>query len=178
MVQLLTTTGILVNDARLIMEDGIGVSLDGNRYRILHQSSLELRNRVLGDVLEARDRAGSSSLLLFVAGSILGGVRVVSLKSERMAVFHILEAVVHQTSMATLVVVRSSLGAIHQLLLRVVLKIVTFDGKNTLDRACGRESPAGSTLSLIFDGRNFIFSSPVNCGFKIGIIENLGSLVR
>jgi hypothetical protein len=72
----------------------------------------------------------------------LSGIGVVSLKGEGVAFHDVLETMVHKATVATLVVVRSTLGAVDQLLLGVVLEVVTFDGEDTFDGAGGGESPA------------------------------------
>jgi hypothetical protein len=72
----------------------------------------------------------------------------------------IFETIVHKTTIATLVAL--GLGAVNELLLGKGDEVASLDLPSTLHRTGGRESPAGSALSLVLNRGDGTLGSPVD----------------
>jgi len=74
----------------------------------------------------------------------------------------VLEGIVHETAIASLVAIGR--GAVHELLLRERDQGAGRDGVGALDGASGGEGPARAALTLVLDGGNGVLGAPVQRG--------------
>jgi len=160
------TAGGAGDDTTSVALEGHSVGLNGDRDGLDGNGGLEgTTGSVGGDIVEALDGDSATSLhgLVTGAGSTSsGGVRI-GVLSNHGGGLGVLESVVHQTTVATGVDGR----ALDELLLREGDDLSGGLVVGTLHGTDGRESPAGSALSLVLDGRQV--GSPVD-----GVGEVLG----
>lgn len=163
------------DDTTGVSLEGVLVGLNGNGDWSFSEGSLHLGDRVGWDVSESRD--GTNTLGFGVsAGSSAsrsGGVWVVRLEHEWVSSGDVLESVVHESTIATVVLG----GAGNELLLREGFEGSGGNGISTFDGTGGGESPAGTALSLVLDWGNGVSGSPVDGGLEVGFIEFLDVLL-
>jgi len=119
--------------------EGEGVGFNGNRERLLGEGSLESGGVVWGDVNEGRDLS-LSGLNVLVAGTINTHVWVFGLTGEASNRGDILEGIVHETTVAALVVERAR--AVNEFLFRKVVEVSGEGRVSTFDGTDSGESPA------------------------------------
>ena len=134
-------------------------SIDGNGDWLLSNSLLETVAIALSDISEF-----SVMVLTLVGLAAIGvsSVWVLRLRFETVLLGES-ETIVHETTIATLG--GESMGlvaAVDELLLRDFWKSVALEEGGTLEGSSGRESPAGTALSLVLDSGDSTLSSPVN----------------
>jgi len=108
------------------------------------------------------------------AASLLGGARdvgVVGLQVEGVLLQVVEGAVLHATIAAEVAV--SEAGAVDELLLGEFLERAGGEEVSTLFGEGGRESPAGTALSLVLDGVDGALGDPVDGGLVTGDLVNV-----
>ena len=95
-----------------------------------------------------------------LARSILSSVRIRRFSAESSVLDDVLEGIIHQSSIASLVSVAA--GAVNQLLFREGGELSGLEGDSSFNRSGGGERPARSALSLVLDGGHGVVLSPVN----------------
>merc|ERR1719183_1262432 len=123
-----------------------------------------------GDILEAGDLDGGGGGLGGLAGASLAGVGVGGLVDVTLG-HDVLEAVVHEATVAALVAVGT--GAGDELLLGEGLELAGLDGVDALDGAGGGERPARAALALVLDGGDGVLGGPVHTVGGGGDVELL-----
>lgn len=144
----------LLHDTSLVEGPSSGVDGDGD------DSLVDGRGKGLlavGDIDESADLDGWGSLGL--ASSVSGGVWVVAGELESV-VLDVLESVVHQTSVTSVVSVAG--GAVDELLFGQVEELTLGLEPGTFESTVGRESPAGTARSLVFDWVDGTLFSPID----------------
>jgi len=155
-----------LHDTTVIKLEHDTSGIDGNRDGSLVKGSLHGGTRAGGDILVG-DNLGDLLGLFGVASSISTSVSIVGLFFE--TIMHgILESIVHKTTIATLIALGS--GAVNKLLLRKGNEVASLDLPSTLHGTGGRESPAGTALSLVLDRGDGTLGSPVDRG---GIVDSI-----
>ena len=164
-------------DSTTVKLEGGLVGFDGNRDGLLsnctHQSVLILLRyisvvRDLDDLLAAGGLAASLRSLVWIRG----------FPAESSFVDDVFEGIVHETTVASLVSVASR--AINQLLFRKADQVPVVDVVDAFYAASGRESPARTTLSLVFDLGDGSLLGPVDRTreiFRVGQQMFSGDLV-
>jgi hypothetical protein len=129
-------TALASEDTTLVEHDLIGLNSDGGW--LLGNGSRESIVIIDGDVSETGVLEGNlgSIVLALLVNSLVWVVRL-ELNTE---LLNVLEGLVHETTIATLVT--ELLGAINELLLREGEEVTILDGIETLKGTGGRESPA------------------------------------
>jgi len=140
--------------------EGVLVRLNGNRHGLLCNRRLECWLRVDRYI---RVRLNLRRHLLRLgsgASAILRRVGIVRLSGETLVCNNVLKGGVHETTVAALV----TLGrrAVNELLLREGDERTIGEKPRSLNRAGGRERPAGAALSLVLDRRHGTLRRPVN----------------
>jgi len=161
MVQLAGRASSLIVDSRGVQLEGVVAGIDGNRHGLLSNSGLESTLGTRGNISVSRDggtNVGSRESAL----SLDTLIRVAGLGVNTTVLDDVLEGVVHQTTIATIVSVAAR--AISQVLFRERDKVSSGDLVDTLNGTSGRESPAVTALSLVLDGSDSTASAPVNRG--------------
>ena len=155
----------------ITVEWSLGGDRDGSWS--LSNGSLEGRDGVWLDSVGA-DRFDLTVGFAVFAGSSLGGVLVVAL------VFLVVTVQVFETSMGGTTVTSVGLGvAINKLLLGEVQELSTLDFMTTFHRGSGRESPAGSAMTLVLYMVHGTLLSPVDGRFKVVFWElGVGGEIR
>merc|ERR1719186_804664 len=92
--------------------------------------------------------------------SVHGGVRIGGLSVNALVDDGVVEGLVHEAALAT--VVTLGLRAIHKILLRQGHKLASLFEVLSLHGSGGAESPARATLLLIFDGSHIPLAGPVH----------------
>ncbi len=149
------------------LEAGL-VGLNGNRHGLLGDGGAESIGVLLGHIVVAGDGGGGGARR-GLARTVSSLVRVCLLSAQTTVVDDVLEGVVHQATVAALVAVAA--GAVHQLLLGERHQLAGLDLGDTLDRAGGGESPAGSALTLVLDGGHGALGHPVDGGGEVGRLD-------
>jgi len=153
----------VVEDSSSIELEGLGVGLDGNGHGLLGNGKLELSLRVGGHVSECRAGAyvlGALGSRAAEEDGLAGEVLVVISRIDSTVGDHILEGVVHKTTIASLVV---SLGvAIEKLLNRELGELSVLDEVGSLEGSGGGESPARSALALVLHRGDGTLGSPID----------------
>jgi len=99
-----------------------------------------------------------------------GGVRVRSLSINTVVLDNVLEGLVHETSLASLVSLSS--GAINEVLLGEAYKGSSLQEMSTFGGTSGRERPARSALSLVLNLSDGTLGSPVKFNTSITNVMN------
>ena len=162
---------VSVKDSRRVELESTLVSLNGNGDGLKSNSSLE-SSFVVGSNIDKLGDSGDRRAGL--AGSVFSLVRIRRLVADSLIVDDVLESIVHQSSVASLVAL--CLRAINELLLRERHELSSLDGNGTLDRAGGGEGPAGSALALILDISHSILGSPIDRVRNIGSVSEVDRL--
>lgn len=171
MVQLRGGALGLVVDTRGVQLEGVVAGINGNRHRLLNNGGLEGTLRSGGNVRKSRD--GSTNVgSCKSAFSLDSLIRVALLSVNTTVLDDVLESIVHQTTIATLVSV--AVRAIHQVLLREGNKVSGRNLVETLGGTGGREGPAITTLSLVLNGSHSALGHPVDGsrGINFGGLED------
>jgi len=85
--------------------------------------------------------------------------------------FEVFETVIHETSVTSLISIRSR--AIDELLFREISECTLTYGIPGFTSSDGGESPARSTLSLVFNFLDFSFGNPIDISDKfVGFVSN------
>jgi len=158
-VQAAARASRLVVDTSLVELERVVAGVDGNADGLSVDGSDEGSLRSSGNSLVAGD-GGTNVGSAVVALSVLGGVWVRGLSVNTTVGSNVFEGAGHQTTIATLVSVRS--GAVHQVLLRDGGESSLLDLADTLNGTSGGERPAATALTLVLDGCNGTRCSPVN----------------
>lgn len=145
-------------DSALVELEGKVVSLDGNWNGGLGNCSQQAVLFINGDLSAVTDGPGLISSSVF-AGWSNSLVWVLAL-SGNSVILDVEEGKVHQTTSATIVSIW--VGAVNELLLGEGLEGVFGKEVSTLNRTSCWESPAWSALSLVFNGSDGTFGSPIN----------------
>jgi len=157
--------GVLVNSRAVELEVGVaGVHGNGDWAEVdllLQVALVSLLD--VGERLQSGSDIGSTE----VARSILGSVGIAALSVNSSVLDDVLHGVGHETSVASLVSIRSR--AIHQVLLRERDELSGREEVSTLSGASGREGPARSALTLILDRSDSSLGSPVQRVREISI---------
>ena len=146
---------VLDNTTKVELESKRG-TIDGNRNWSFSKSSGEGLWVLWGDILVAREHVNGT---LGIARSISTLIWVVRLSVHHVSL-GVIEGVVHETTIAALVALL--LGAVNELLLRERWELTVLLEVGTLHGTGGRESPAGTALSLVLDWGDGTFLSPVD----------------
>jgi len=128
-----------VHYTTLVELEDVLVSLYSDGDGLLHNGSLEGNLGVGRYISEAAD-GGCDGLASCNASAISGSVRVCSLGGDTLVVNDVLETIVHQTTVATLVTL--SARAVNELLLGKRRESASGDKSCTLSGTSGGESPA------------------------------------
>jgi len=156
-VELGTAAGVGV-DTRLVELERFLVSLDSNGDRAKLDGSHEGGvSAIIGNILvrgdvarEGRGSAGGRRRIL--ASTISGSVRVLVLSAETASSDDVLEGLVHQTTLTTLVAV--GLRAVNKHLLGEGDELASLEGNSAFNGTSGGERPARTALLLVLDGGN------------------------
>jgi hypothetical protein len=149
--------------------EAVLVGLNGDRYWLVGNSGDEGGVRVDWHIGEAGDGGGSGASLL--ACAISAGVGVCRLSADTLVVNDVLEGIVHQTAVATLVAL--SAGAVNELLLGERHEGAGLDEVDTLNRAGGGERPAGAALALVLHWGDGTLGNPIDGGWCANGVEQL-----
>ena len=156
MVQISAT--LLGRDDSLLVEvKHVGAGVDRDSHWSFHESGLQLSLTFGLDLLVLLNRADSLGLLV-LALLVFGLVWVVGLSLERMRLDP-LHRLWLATTIAAFVV---SVGAVNELLLGERLQLAVLDEVGSLNGASGGESPAGATVTLVFDFGDGALLHPVD----------------
>jgi len=159
-VQVLGRAQGLIVDTRLVELEGVVGSIDGNRDGANGGNGrLESSLRTSLDILVAGDGTTRVGRVV-TASTITSSVGVRSLSVKTLGLDDILESIVHQTTVATLVTLLG--GAVNQVLLRKGDELASGLEVGTLNGTSGGERPARTALALILDGGDVALSAPVN----------------
>lgn len=161
-------------DTGLVMLERGLVGFDGNRDGTLSDGGSHLGVAVRSDILESGDDTNIVLLLGVVANSVSHLVWVVGFRIETAVLDDVLEGVVHETAIATLVSFGS--GAIHELLFRETVGSSWHGSGGDLDASFGGSScgerPARSALSLVLDWSDSSLGAPVNTvGLSVEVVN-------
>jgi len=155
-------SGFIVNSGGIELERLLG-SINGNRGRGLVDSVQQSSFISLRNIVEAGQ--GSSAICSVVSAGVRasGGVWVRSFSINSMVGDDILEGLVHEATIASLV----SLGgrAIDQILLGEAWETSGFQEVGTFSGTSGGETPATSALLLVLNSSDGSFGSPVPRGW-------------
>mmetsp|Transcript_73221 Transcript_73221/g.101566 ORF Transcript_73221/g.101566 Transcript_73221/m.101566 type:complete len:292 (+) Transcript_73221:161-1036(+) len=159
-VELSTATG--GENTRMVGLESASIGLNGDGERSLVKSRLHLAGVVGGDKFVV---TGTNDSLGRVVGArtIFAGVSVVRLELELVRL-GVLESVLLETTVATVVTPLETGGAVNELLLGERDELSSSEEVSTLKGTGGGESPAGTALTLILDTSNGTLVSPVNGG--------------
>jgi hypothetical protein len=144
------------NTSRVELES-ILVSFNSDGDGLKSNSGLEGIQVVGSDVNVLGDLGNGSAGL---ARSSLSSVGVRSFRAKSIVADDVLEGIIHQSSIASLV--SKARRAVNQLLLRERNKLSSLEGMSSFNGSSGGERPARSTLSLVLDGGNSVVISPVD----------------
>lgn len=136
----------------------IGIDSDGNG--LLGNSGGELINISFGDIGE-RFNINRGGIMFIVAFSFNGLIRIFIFSGDSSSL-NIFEGVIHQSSVTSFISIFSR--AINELFFRERLKSLFFNERGSFKGSGGREGPARSTLSLIFDGGDGSSFVPIDRG--------------
>jgi hypothetical protein len=106
------------------------ISLNGYRYRLLENCSHKGYLGVSGNILESSCSHGHGKTLGYTGIGARGSVGICSRGSSTLVVNHILEGIVHETTIASLIALLGR--AIHQLLLREIHESMMLHEPRTL----------------------------------------------
>jgi hypothetical protein len=126
-------------DTRLVELEARLIGLNGNGDRLHVDGGLELVLVLRCDILEGSDAHRRRRGLGLLASASLGSVRVLGLEGVALGL-DVLEAVVHETTVAALVT--EGAGAVDELLLGEREKLASLEEVGALDRSRGGECPA------------------------------------
>jgi len=152
------TTTWVVQDSGVIELPSRFISFNGNRDDGLVDSSFELINGVRGNISETSSlgRRWSNS---FFALSVSSSVLIIFFEISSVG-FIPFKGVVHETTVTS--GITTVFGTVNKLLFSERFEGIGFDLPSTFHGSDGRESPTRTALSLVFDGINSTFSSPIN----------------
>jgi len=136
----------------------IGIDSDSNG--LLDNGGGELINISFGDIGE-RFNINRGVIMMIVAFSFSGLIRVFSFSGNSSSL-NIFKGIIHQSSVTSLISIFSR--AINELFFRERFKFFFFNERGSFEGSGGREGPARSTLSLIFDGSDGSSFVPVDRG--------------
>jgi len=165
MIERLTTASS--DDTTLVVLESSLIGFNGDGDWVDIDSGTKGGGIVRSNILVTRDFAvlRSSERL---AGTITASVRIRSFSSETIS-FNILEGVVHETTLAAHVAIFAS--AVNQLLLRERSENLVLDLNSTFDITSGRESPAGTALTLVLDGGYSSLGDPIESAWVCRLTE-------
>ena len=155
MIKLSTTSWASDNTTCVTLESHF-ISFNSYRDRLFGDCSFKLRNALSDVMITCGSSLGWGVLGLF-AWSISGSVSVVLFVISSIW-FVPFESVVHKSSVATLVTI---FRTVDKLLFSITFKFASFDCHGSFKCCYGRESPAWSTLTLVFDFVDGTFLSPI-----------------
>jgi hypothetical protein len=170
-----SSASVTSDDTTVVELEGILVSFDSDRDRLLSNSSLKsirvLRGNIgESDVLElvsSRDLASAINTLVRIRG-----FRDDTVSSD------VLESLIHQTTVATLV--SEATRAVNELLFREADELAILNEVKTFEGTSGGESPAGTALTLILNISNSTLGGPIDGSRDISDVDwsnGIGSLV-
>jgi len=149
--------GLGDNTTGVVHESGL-LGIDGDGNWSLLDGGFQGRGGVGRDLMNFSD-VNLSGVLSGVASSVSGSVGVVLLK-----VLSVRLDVVHGVFLPSTVATSAGGIAVNDLLLREGKELSSLDEVVSLNGAGGRESPAGSALSLVLNWVDGTLGSPVNRG--------------
>jgi len=150
--------GSVVDTAGVELERVVG-SIDGNRdWADGGYSNLKSRfGTRLNILVSSEGRTAVGSVVL--ASTILSGVRVAGFSVNSVVVDDVLESIIHQTTVTS--VVAFSLRAVNQVLLGETDKLTSVQSMSTFQGTGGRERPARAALALVLDTSNNALGPPI-----------------
>jgi hypothetical protein len=166
-------SGLVVDTAAVQLERRMG-SIDGNRYganggRGSLESGLGARLNIL---VGAQSASAVGSIVL--ASAISSGVGVAGFSVDTMVIDDVLESIIHQSAIATLVALSSR--AVDQVLFRKADELSSVKGMSTFKRTRGRERPAGTALTLVLYTSDNTLGSPIHRSRESVGLNNNGLL--
>jgi hypothetical protein len=157
--------GGLVVDTTVVELERRVRSINGNGHRGNNTSGQQGALRSRWDIVEAGKSGTNVGSLEFALVRASGGVRVRRFSVNSRVGDDVLESLIHETSVATLVSLGS--GAIYEILFGERDEVVLGQEPSSFGGTSGRERPARSALSLILNGSDGTSGSPIKIGWGI-----------
>lgn len=145
-VELVPARSSVVERARLVVLEVRVVGFDGDGDRVNHDCRLHLGLVLVLHVREVVDGGDDALLSSRPAHTILGGVVVVLLRVDPAVGHDVLEASLHDATLATVVALLR--GAVHELLLGERAQLAGGEEERALCGAGGGERPAGALRAV------------------------------
>ena len=171
-----------VKDTALISLEDHLVGLDGDSEGLGLEGGLHLGGVVGGDSLEALDGDGGGAGSVILAALLSAAARDVGVDglelglvgaAEKVTLVVLVGVLLETTVAAHVVVAVGEVGAVNELLLREGEELTGGNLVGTLERAGGREGPAGAALALVLHGGDGTLVDPIE-GSLGGLGEDLG----
>lgn len=140
-----------------------------NRYWLLLES-IEKISSGGGNISEGSNFYTTLGCLI-IASLVNSYVRISTIGNNTL-INDILESIIHPSTVASLVTIRSR--TVYKLLFRKIngLWFTFLNDQSWFNTTSGRESPAWTTLSLVFNTSNFFSSYPVDISVDWNILGN------
>jgi len=170
------STALGGDDTTSVELEGSTRSSKSNGDGLLSNSSSEGSSTLLDGLITVEVLGRDDDVSLGSRASLVTSLVGVRSKGSSTVVTEVLKGAVHQTTVATLVLVLAT-SAVNKLLLRELDELVTTEDVSRLDSSNSGESPARTALALILNGTNDLtLLAPVNGSRSTEGVDLDGSL--